>query len=499
MKRTIIIGSGIGGLVAGNLLAKKGHKVTIFESHSSPGGYTAGFYRKGFYFESGTLSFEASASVFKAMQDIGVRDKVNFIKFKTRWVSEDFDAIPESYDEFKQMLFSAFASEKNQLERYFAEVDRMYDAMACWVGKPIPLLCSGLSFAAALITYLFRGMKYMRVHKQYVDITAGEFAAGFFDRQSKAYRLLTNMGYPDMAASFVGGMMVTLFDDYWTVYDGMQSWANVLADNLKMLGGELILNSRVDKILTKDGTAVGVSSKNVDYDADYVIAACDYKKTFLKLLDNVSLVPPEQRQKIEAASVSEGTFTVYLGLRISNDELKAHMKIPHVTYCDYKPVSETPDTDDRDFFQNASFGLYSPSMMNPKLAPQGKSSLMIQAICPTGWMQNWGAGSKEKYNQLKASVKDTLINRAETVVPNLSNLIEFEDAATPLTYERYTHNTNGASSAWSWNPHRKFFKNTMSVNVETPVQNLYIGSCWAMQIGGVPGALMAAYQCSKKI
>jgi phytoene dehydrogenase-like protein len=72
MKNVIIIGSGIGGLIAGNLLAKKGHKVTIFDSHSMPGGYTAGFYRKGYYFESGTLSFEASASVFKAMKDIGV-------------------------------------------------------------------------------------------------------------------------------------------------------------------------------------------------------------------------------------------------------------------------------------------------------------------------------------------------------------------------------------------------------------------------------------------
>jgi phytoene dehydrogenase-like protein len=37
------------------------------------------------------------------------------------------------------------------------------------------------------------------------------------------------------------------------------------------------------------------------------------------------------------------------------------------------------------------------------------------------------------------------------------------------------------------------------VNIETPVKNLYIGSCWAMQIGGVPGALAAAYQCAKKI
>lgn len=59
MKQIAIIGSGMGGLTAGNLLARRGHKVTIFEAHSSPGGYTAGFRRQGFYFESGTLSFES--------------------------------------------------------------------------------------------------------------------------------------------------------------------------------------------------------------------------------------------------------------------------------------------------------------------------------------------------------------------------------------------------------------------------------------------------------
>ena len=73
MKNVAIIGSGLSGLLCGNLLAKKGHKVTIFESHGTPGGYTAGFWREGFYFESGTLAFESTPSVNKAMEDVGLK------------------------------------------------------------------------------------------------------------------------------------------------------------------------------------------------------------------------------------------------------------------------------------------------------------------------------------------------------------------------------------------------------------------------------------------
>ena len=104
MKKVIIIGSGIGGLTAGNLLAKKGHEVKIFESHSAPGGYIAGFRRKGFYFESGTLSFESSRMIFKTMRELGVLDKIEFVRQKIRWISDDFDCTPETFEEFKDVF-----------------------------------------------------------------------------------------------------------------------------------------------------------------------------------------------------------------------------------------------------------------------------------------------------------------------------------------------------------------------------------------------------------
>ncbi|MCK4672883.1 NAD(P)-binding protein, partial [candidate division WOR-3 bacterium] len=129
MRNIIIIGSGMGGLIAGNLLAKKGHKVTIFESHIAPGGYTAGFWRKDFYFESGTLSFESSEAVFQIMKDIGVYDKIQFTKQYGRWVSADFDCITHSFSDLKKALLEAYPSEKEKLTRYYTEIDKMCKAM----------------------------------------------------------------------------------------------------------------------------------------------------------------------------------------------------------------------------------------------------------------------------------------------------------------------------------------------------------------------------------
>jgi phytoene dehydrogenase-like protein len=296
----------------------------------------------------------------------------------------------------------------------------------------------------------------------------------------------------------VGSGLAGLFTELWTVKDGMQSWADVLAENFRKLGGDLKLKSYVDKILTKNGAAVGVSCSNIVYDADYVISAGDYKKTFLKLLDDKSLISQKIQNSIDRASVSEGYFTVYLGLNMPGEELQSYMKSPHVLVFS-KPGCDFYNSEDGEFFNKSSAELYSSSMINPKLAPEGKSTLMLQTKAPYRWMNNWGGGDRKIYEQLKAKAMDGMVEHISGLIPNLKDRIDYKDAATPLTYERFTHNSEGASTAWSLNPKKPFFKNAMSVNVETPVKNLLIGSCWAMQVGGVPGAVCAAYQCAKKI
>jgi phytoene dehydrogenase-like protein len=365
--------------------------------------------------------------------------------------------------------------------------------------QPMPFVLSGFAKLKVMLPFILSAPKLMKLSKQYGDMTTSEFAARYFEKDSKLFRRFSAFGYPDMPAMFAGAGLAGMFGDYWTVKGGMQSWADILVDNFLKLGGELKLSSYVDKIVTKDGTAVGVSSNNTFYGADYVISAGDYKKTLLKLLDDKDLLSRALQDNISKAAVSEGFFTVYLGLNMTNEELGKYMKIPHVITFNDKPGCDIYNSEDREFFSKTSVSFYSPSMVNPKHAPKERSSLMLQTMAPYHWMNNWGDGDKEVYGQLKEKAMEAMIDGATWLIPGLKENIEYKEAATPLTYERFTHNTDGASSSWSWNPKKKFYQNPMSLNIETPVKNLYIGSCWAMQNGGVPGALSAAYECARKI
>ena len=51
MYDAIIIGSGIGGMTCGALLAKHGLNTLIVEQHSRPGGYVTSYKRQGFSFD----------------------------------------------------------------------------------------------------------------------------------------------------------------------------------------------------------------------------------------------------------------------------------------------------------------------------------------------------------------------------------------------------------------------------------------------------------------
>ncbi|MBN2737568.1 MAG: NAD(P)/FAD-dependent oxidoreductase [Spirochaetales bacterium] len=486
MKNIIIIGSGIGGLAAGNLLAKNGHKVTIFESNSTPGGYVGGFKRKNFYFESGIHSFLMSGSIFKFLKKIDVQDKVQFIKQESfRFISSDFDAVIGSYEDFKSMLFNAYPKENSNLRKYFQAMDSMYAIY--------PILFSN-NFSVKKIIY---ALKFLLLFMQYGNCTIDSFIKRYFSKNSPVYRFFRSFViYPDQIVPITAGGFWFLFKDHWTVRGGMQTFTNVIIDKFISRGGILKLRSSVNNILVKNNRAIGVMSNDVEYKADIVISACDYKETFLKLIAT-NTVSKVFLDKVTVSKVCRSFFVVYIGLSIPNETLHAIMKTVQIQ-C-YDVYADNNDIDGKEYFNHCKFYMDSPSLENHNLAPHGKSSIMIHTPASYNWMNTWGNGNQEDYRKLKNSVTEILIERASVIIPDLTHYIEYKDAATPLTFERYTSNSNGATNAWSWKPNEKYYNSPISAHVVTPIKNLLIGSSWAVQLGGVPYAIKAGEMCAKII
>ena len=90
----VIIGAGLAGLSCGALLANAGYKVTVLESHDTPGGCCHTWERQGYHFESGP-SLYSGFSIDKSPNPL--KNIFQIIEEEPEWITYDRwgTAIPE--------------------------------------------------------------------------------------------------------------------------------------------------------------------------------------------------------------------------------------------------------------------------------------------------------------------------------------------------------------------------------------------------------------------
>ncbi|MBR5101777.1 MAG: NAD(P)-binding protein, partial [Muribaculaceae bacterium] len=135
-EKIVIIGSGLGGLSCGVILAKNGYDVTVVEQNIQPGGCLQCFTRHGAKFETG-MHFIGSASqgetLDRLLRYLEVRPEVELSQLDT--AGYDVVALggeqykfPNGREAFLDQMSTYFPSQADNLVRYYDLVKRVAGA-----------------------------------------------------------------------------------------------------------------------------------------------------------------------------------------------------------------------------------------------------------------------------------------------------------------------------------------------------------------------------------
>jgi prolycopene isomerase len=294
--------------------------------------------------------------------------------------------------------------------------------------------------------------------------------------------MLDELAYPVMAGQNTLGMWISYFDDTWVPIAGMQGMANTFVRFIHEHGGTVHLGQAVKRIRVENSQAVGIELENGDLvPADWVVSAADLRRTCFELLGRDHLTA-SLIAKLEAARPSEPLFGVFLGLRGSPDLERAFQRF-HEGHVIFTCADGT------------TIQIAWLSKDDPSVAPPGKQALFIGQLVDYA---DWEPFKTDKaaYHARKAAWADELITRAEEFLPGLRVHLDVQDSASPLTYERYTSNWQGATTGWNWNPayapHFNFAK-------DLPIKNFYAVGHYVFNPGGVPTAMITAWYIAREI
>ena len=132
-KRVVIIGSGLGGLSSGVILARNGYDVTVLEQGAQIGGCLQCFVRHGAKFETG-MHFIGSADegqiLHKMMRYLGIYDKLRLerldpLRYNVVSLRGQCFNFANGKEPFIEQMASYFPGQRENLARYCRLVDKI--------------------------------------------------------------------------------------------------------------------------------------------------------------------------------------------------------------------------------------------------------------------------------------------------------------------------------------------------------------------------------------
>ena len=500
---TVVVGAGVGGLTAAATLVRAGLRVLVLDRNPHPGGTAYVYHRKGFSFPMGPLGFSHPELVRSIFKNLGADDPLNLYRVHYRVKAFNLD-VPLSLTSSQMVkdLSTLFPSDAQGVERFFQDIDRSLSSHT--------LPDSGINRSRSAAEYLNGLIKDWRLHRILGSLGTQEPYSNL-PLLAAQWNLMTKEGiwYPEAGMGPLCERLVRAVKEH--PGDDQPYDVQRKAGKGDRGFGEIKLGMEVTKIRVSKDKVLGVTLRDgTQIDSASVISNCDYKTTFLALLDPKE-VPPKWRRAVSQSRQTGSVLQVCLGVDANKADLSSFREAARLIYrrnhkdlqareeVDWSVAEVDPETLCR---QELEVSLWSKD--DKTLAPEGKDVIVIRAAADYSHFARYKLGWRKRspaYLEYKHRLGRAFLREAEHLIPGLENSVLVMDVATPLTFEDQGGRSGGAVAGWSWD-YQNFRDSSPRELVRTPIRGLYMAGYQAYSalfMGGIPTAMESGKRAAEAV
>jgi all-trans-retinol 13,14-reductase len=431
----LIIGSGMGGLICGNILGREGYTVCIVEKNKQIGGCLQIYTRNRIVFDSGVHylgGMDKGQNLYQIFKWLGLTDKLRLEKMDAGFdriligADQKEYQIVQGFRNFEKQMCTDFPDEKAAIRKYLETIEFTCDQF--------PM-------------YRLRTNDYLNSRGSVMGISAKLFIESLTENKKlRAVLAGNNMLYAGAGEEtpfYVHALTVNSYmESSWRCADSGMQIGNLLMQNITSNNGIVIRNREVKKIIIeKERASKVILQDGSSLSADYIVSNTTPANTF-DMIDS-KMIRQATRTRVHELKTTISSFIV-----------NAVFKSGEFRYrkCNYY-WHESDAVWEMDVYNNENwprgYALYfTPSRSNPEFA----SGLTIFAYMKyeevAAWSSSFNTVSAkhhrgQEYEEFKTRKAEKLFKRVEERFPDLRKQILHYYTATPLTYRDYIGNGDG--------------------------------------------------------
>jgi phytoene dehydrogenase-like protein len=402
----IVIGSGLGGLTAANVLARSGRSVLLVEQHYKLGGLATWFKRPGGHI------FDISLHGFP----------VGMIKSCRRYWNQE---IADRIVQLKNIRFD------NPMFSLTTTYDR---------ADFTRLLVERFGVAPDTVQDFFTTTRSMNFYDDQTT-TTGQLFEKFFPGRQDIVRLLME---PIVYAN--GSTLEDPAITYGIVFSNFMSKGVYIFEGgtdllIRLMHDELLCNDvdvrircDVERVLVEGGRAAGVVVNGRTIRARSVVSNSNLKSTVFELVGEQHF-DSNFLQSARGVRLNNSSTQVYMAFHPDEriDESTGDLLFSSTAgeFCTESLLSRS--------ITSRTFSFY-----YPRTRPHRRPRCLVVSST-NARQEDWSGLPEDEYQASKKDLIETTLDALEKYVPNCRERIAYVEAATPRTFRHYTKHLGGAS------------------------------------------------------